>query len=156
MLEAWGRYVQGEMVASKGIARRAGFLTVLLWTVSSTALGAKSQSISELYLTGPGLEALRLPADVAVRDELSKRAPSIEIQSLSPKFIRLSIKPDGMPDLDAIGGALRRRFYTVCLSPGFEDSEAILFGWSGFLDATRMMGSQSWEWSMGASVWGRY
>ena len=130
---------------------------VLLWTMGTTPRAAATPLV--LYPHGMA-EEIRGVTSIANRstplETTVHRYLPVRIERLSPKLIRLSVEPDGLVKFDAVGGALRRRFYTLCLGSSLHDPANVLVGWSGFLDSTRMMGSQSWEWSMGASVWGRY
>ena len=59
------------------------------------------------------------------------------------KLVHFSVTRDGLSRIDAAGGALRRRFYTLCSGTGVYMSDRVVLGWSVFLDSTRMVGSES-------------
>lgn len=82
----------------------------------------------------------------------------ISYEALTPKLLKLRMRSDLSREVNAVGGALRKRFYTLCLGQSLKlADQELLIGWSAFLDSTRMMGSQSWIWFWyGASIWGKY
>ena len=136
-----------------------GCLVVALMVSTSRKASASEEVVSQLRGTEKFLE-------LSTQDEtwkvlfLSEQSSErrVEVEALQAKLMRLTMKYDESEGVHAIGGALQKRFYTLCLGStlSLRDDE-LLVGWSGFLDSTRMMGSQSWHWFWyGVSVWGRY
>ena len=82
--------------------------------------------------------------------------PSSLVESLRHGLIHLSLERDGLGRVDAVK-VMRKRVYTLCLGAKFDIGDRVVLGWSGFLDSSKMMGSESWEvFGVGASIWGRY
>ena len=136
-----------------------GLVAVALMVSTSQKALPSEEVVSQIQ----GAERfLVLPAQdetwkVLILPNQSRERP-VEVEALRPKLLRLTMKHNESEGVHAIGGALRKRFYTLCLgsTPSHRDEE-LFVGWSGFLDSTRMMGSQSWHWFWyGVSVWGRY
>ena len=81
----------------------------------------------------------------------------LNLELLRSSLVHLSVEREGLGRIDAVGGALRKRFYTLCLGANLDVGHRLVVGWSGFLDSSRMMGSESWQvFGVGASIWGRY
>ena len=136
-----------------------GLLAVALMVSTSQKASASEEVVSQARGTERFLA-------LSTQDETWKvlflseqsREQRVEVEALQAKLMRLTVKYDQREGVHAIGGALRKRFYTLCLGSTLSHrDEKLLVGWSGFLDSTRMMGSQSWHWFWyGISVWGRY
>ena len=81
----------------------------------------------------------------------------LNVELVRSSLVHLSVEREGLGRLDAVGGALRKRFYTLCLGANLGVGHRVVVGWSGFLDSSRMMGSESWQvFGVGAAIWGRY
>jgi len=136
-----------------------GLLAIALMLSTSQEASASEEVVSQLQ--GAERFLARSTQDetwkVLFLSEQS-RERRVEVEALQAKLMRLTMKYDESEGVHAIGGALRKRFYTLCLGSTLSlRDEELLVGWSGFLDSTRMMGSQSWHWFWyGVSVWGRY
>ena len=81
----------------------------------------------------------------------------LNVELLRSSLVHLSVEREGLGRIDAVGGASRKRFYTLCLGANLDVHHRLVVGWSGFLDSSRMMGSESWQvFGLGAAIWGRY
>ena len=138
---------------------RLGLLAVALMVSTSQKASASEEVV-------PQVQGAERFLALKTQDETWKvlflseqsRERRVEVEALRSKLLKLTVKHDESEEVHAIGGPLRKRFYTLCLGSTLSlGDEELLVGWRGFLDSTRMMGSQSWHWFWyGVSVWGRY
>ena len=81
----------------------------------------------------------------------------LNVELLRSSLVHLSVEREGFGRIDAVGRVLWKRFYTLCLGANLDVRHRLVVGWSGFLDSSRMMGSESWQvFGLGAAIWGSY